>query len=78
MSEQSDLRETVRAGYAAAALKVTRGGTACCGPGEVEVEVEVDESFGSGLYDAEAASAAIIAAHLRRKSRAPAADRSAA
>jgi arsenite methyltransferase len=63
MSEQSDLRETVRAGYAAAALKVTQGGTACCGPGEAEV----GESFGSGLYDAEerdALPAEAIAASL--------------
>ncbi|MEV6104222.1 arsenite methyltransferase [Streptomyces sp. NPDC051940] len=49
MSEQAELREQVRAGYAAAALKVTQGGTACCGPGEVEV----DESFGAGLYATE-------------------------
>ncbi|OIJ93344.1 arsenite S-adenosylmethyltransferase [Streptomyces sp. MUSC 14] len=50
MREQStDLRETVRDRYAAAALKVTEGSTACCGP----QPVEVDESFGATLYDAE-------------------------
>ncbi|MBC9717523.1 arsenite methyltransferase [Streptomyces sp. TRM66268-LWL] len=45
----ADLRETVRAGYAAAALKVVEGGVACCGSGAVEI----DENFGSGLYGAE-------------------------
>jgi ubiquinone/menaquinone biosynthesis C-methylase UbiE len=50
MSEQStDLRETVRQRYAAAAVKVTEGGTACCGP----QPVEVDENFGSTLYAAD-------------------------
>ncbi|WP_282793135.1 arsenite methyltransferase [Streptomyces sp. CC224B] len=49
MSEQSDLRETVRVGYAAAALKVTQGGTACCG----SEAVGIDENFGSGLYGSE-------------------------
>ncbi|NEB01236.1 arsenite methyltransferase [Streptomyces sp. SID13726] len=50
MSEQSTaLRETVRLRYAAAATKVTEGGTACCGP----EPVEVDENFGSTLYSAE-------------------------
>lgn len=50
MSEQStDLRETVRQRYAAAAVKVTGGGTACCGP----EPVEVDENFGSTLYAAD-------------------------
>jgi SAM-dependent methyltransferase len=49
MSEQStDLRETVRRRYAAAALKVTGGGAACCGP----QPVEVDENFGATLYAA--------------------------
>ncbi|MCX5275299.1 arsenite methyltransferase [Streptomyces virginiae] len=46
MSKQSDLREAVRVGYAAAALQVAGGGTACCGSGSVEI----DENFGSGLY----------------------------
>ncbi|MFD8420198.1 arsenite methyltransferase [Streptomyces sp. NPDC059466] len=50
MSEQStELRETVRRRYAAAAVKVTEGGTACCGP----QPVEVDENFGSTLYAAD-------------------------
>ncbi|MFE4942646.1 arsenite methyltransferase [Streptomyces sp. NPDC056641] len=50
MSEQTtDLRETVRRRYAAAAVKVTEGGTACCGP----EPVAADESFGSALYAAD-------------------------
>ncbi|MFE0251364.1 arsenite methyltransferase [Streptomyces sp. NPDC059010] len=50
MNEQStDLRETVRRRYAEAAVKVTDGGTACCGP----EPVEVDENLGSALYAAE-------------------------
>jgi arsenite methyltransferase len=50
MSEQStDLRETVRRRYAAAAVKVTEGATACCGP----QPVEVDENFGPALYAAD-------------------------
>ncbi|CAM5273591.1 arsenite S-adenosylmethyltransferase [Streptomyces pilosus] len=50
MSEQTtDLRETVRERYAAAAVKVTEGSTACCGP----QPVEVDDTFGSTLYAAD-------------------------
>ncbi|MEU6066145.1 MULTISPECIES: arsenite methyltransferase [Streptomyces] len=50
MSEQStDLRETVRRRYAAAAVKVVEGGTTCCGP----EPVEIDEAFGSTLYPAD-------------------------
>ncbi|MFI7407240.1 arsenite methyltransferase [Streptomyces sp. NPDC049627] len=50
MNEQStDLRETVRRRYAAAAAKVTEGGAACCGP----EPIEVDENFGSTLYAAD-------------------------
>ncbi|MGW5255690.1 arsenite methyltransferase [Streptomyces sp. NPDC004012] len=50
MNEQStDLRETVRQRYAAAAMKVSECSTACCGP----EPVEVDENFGSVLYAAE-------------------------
>ncbi|GGN64637.1 arsenite S-adenosylmethyltransferase [Streptomyces albiflavescens] len=64
MSEQStDLRETVRRRYAAAAVKVTEGGTACCGP----EPVEVDENFGSTLYAAnerDAMPAEAVAASL--------------
>ncbi|MGR6971702.1 arsenite methyltransferase [Streptomyces cynarae] len=64
MSEQStDLRETVRRRYAAAAVKVSEGGTACCGP----QPVEVDENFGSTLYAADerdALPAAAVAASL--------------
>ncbi|MFF4117438.1 arsenite methyltransferase [Streptomyces sp. NPDC001714] len=64
MSEQStDLRETVRRRYAAAAVKVTEGGAACCGP----QQVEVDENFGSTLYaadDRDALPAEAVAASL--------------
>ncbi|MGW1053526.1 arsenite methyltransferase [Streptomyces sp. NPDC002521] len=51
MSEQTttDLRETVRQRYAAAAMNVTEGDTACCGP----EPVEVDDNFGSTLYAAD-------------------------
>ncbi|MFJ8792720.1 arsenite methyltransferase [Streptomyces sp. NPDC102462] len=50
MSDRStDLRETVRQRYAAAAVQVTEGGTACCGP----EPVEVDKNFGSALYTAD-------------------------
>ncbi|PWK87223.1 methyltransferase family protein [Lentzea atacamensis] len=44
----ADLRETVRARYAAAAAAVSSGGGGCCGP----EAVEVDENFGAGLYSA--------------------------
>ncbi|MEV4314878.1 arsenite methyltransferase [Actinocrispum sp. NPDC049592] len=45
MSDSTDLREAVRARYAAAATAVTEDGD-CCGP------VEVDDNFGSTLYSA--------------------------
>ncbi|MEU2871994.1 arsenite methyltransferase [Streptomyces olivoreticuli] len=49
MTEQfTDLRETVRQRYAAAAVQVTEGGNACCGPDAIEV----DDNFGSTLYAA--------------------------
>ncbi|MFF4364299.1 arsenite methyltransferase [Streptomyces sp. NPDC001604] len=65
MSEQTttDLRETVRQRYAAAAVKVTEGSAACCGP----EPVEVDENFGSTLYaadDRDALPAEAVAASL--------------
>jgi SAM-dependent methyltransferase len=47
--QPTDLRETVRRRYAAAAVQVTEGGAACCGP----QAVEVDENFGSTLYTAD-------------------------
>src|SRR5690242_7999091 len=61
MSEQSaELRETVRRRYAAAAVKVTEGGTACCGnvtDGAAACcgpqPVEIDDNFGSTLYAAD-------------------------
>ncbi|WKX73572.1 arsenite methyltransferase [Streptomyces sp. XD-27] len=46
----SDLREAVRAGYAAAARKVAEGGTGCCGTGTA---AEIDENFGAALYGAD-------------------------
>ncbi|WP_328540585.1 arsenite methyltransferase [Streptomyces sp. NBC_00344] len=47
MTEQStDLRETVRQRYAAAAIQVTEGGNACCGP----AAIETDDNFGPALY----------------------------
>ncbi|MFI0975684.1 arsenite methyltransferase [Streptomyces sp. NPDC021093] len=46
--QHTDLRETVRRRYAAAALQVAEGGTACCGP----AAIEVDENFGGTLYAA--------------------------
>ncbi|UFS96618.1 arsenite methyltransferase [Nocardia huaxiensis] len=56
MSEHNELRETVRARYAATAVAVTQGepardccGTDCCTTGAVEV----DENFGAGLYAAD-------------------------
>ncbi|MGW0875381.1 arsenite methyltransferase [Streptomyces sp. NPDC002740] len=50
MSEETtELRETVRRRYAAAALSVTEGGTSCCGP----QPIEVDANFGSTLYAAD-------------------------
>ncbi|MFI6875610.1 arsenite methyltransferase [Streptomyces sp. NPDC050400] len=64
MSAQStDLRETVRERYAAAAVQVTEGGTACCGP----QAIEIDDNFGSALYAADerdAVPAEAVAASL--------------
>jgi arsenite methyltransferase len=64
MGEQStDLRETVRERYAAAAVKVTTGGAACCGPRPGEVE----ENCGSTMYtaaDRDALPAEALAASL--------------
>ncbi|MEU7338275.1 arsenite methyltransferase [Streptomyces sp. NPDC007074] len=65
MSEQAaeTLRETVRRRYAAAAVKVTEGGAACCGPRPVETE----EHFGATLYAADerdALPAGAVAASL--------------
>ncbi|MGW4483814.1 arsenite methyltransferase [Amycolatopsis sp. NPDC004368] len=59
----SDLRETVRQRYAAAALKASNGGAACCGP----ESVEVGEKFGETLYpatDRDALPAEALAASL--------------
>ncbi|SED88449.1 Methyltransferase domain-containing protein [Streptomyces misionensis] len=64
MSEQSsDLRETVRLRYAAAAVQVTEGGAACCGP----QPAEVGDDFGAALYaadDRDALPADAVAASL--------------
>ncbi|MTD57988.1 arsenite methyltransferase [Amycolatopsis pithecellobii] len=49
MTDQStELRETVRQRYAAAAVKAGEGGAACCGP----EPIEVGENFGATLYAA--------------------------
>lgn len=61
------LRERVRERYAAAALAVTEHGasTGCCGP--AASALEVDESFGAGLYAAdqvEGLAAGAVAASL--------------
>ncbi len=45
----TDLRETVRQRYAAAAVKVAEGSSGCCGP----EPVEDDDNFGSTLYAAD-------------------------
>ncbi|ANJ06230.1 arsenite methyltransferase [Streptomyces parvulus] len=64
MNDQStDLRETVRERYAAAAVQATEGGNAYCGP----QAIEVDDNFGSTLYAAderESLPAEAIAASL--------------
>lgn len=44
----TDLRETVRQRYAAAAQAVSTGDGGCCGP----QEIEVGKDFGASLYDA--------------------------
>ncbi|MFE0173319.1 arsenite methyltransferase [Streptomyces sp. NPDC059002] len=50
MSDPStDLREAVRERYAAAAVQVAEGGTACCGP----QAIEIDDNFGATLYAAD-------------------------
>lgn len=73
MSEQTtELRETVRARYAAAATAVTSGDPdgegGCCGDGGCGPQaVEVDEHFGAGLYAADERAglpAAAVAASL--------------
>ncbi|MGW1150838.1 arsenite methyltransferase [Streptomyces rubiginosohelvolus] len=59
----NDLRETVRERYAAAAVQVAEGRTACCGP----QPIEVDDNFGSTLYaadDRDALPAEAVAASL--------------
>src|SRR5215210_7798126 len=64
MTEQSmHLRETVRRRYAAAALQVAEGGSACCGPGAIEI----DDTFGPARYadgEREALPAEAVAASL--------------
>ncbi|MEL3948743.1 arsenite methyltransferase [Streptomyces sp. LNU-CPARS28] len=50
MSDQpTDLRETVRRRYAAAAVQAAEARTGCCGP----EPVEVDDTFGGALYPAD-------------------------
>ncbi|MGW2562827.1 arsenite methyltransferase [Streptomyces sp. NPDC001514] len=70
MSEQSvELRESVRRRYAAAAVQVAEGGTACCGPESCcgSGRVEAEEGFGPALYGAgerDLLPAAAVAASL--------------
>jgi len=65
MQDSAQLREQVRERYAAAAVAVTSGGhtgcgdasaveasSSCCGPATGEAALELDESFGAGLYSA--------------------------
>lgn len=64
MSDNAELRETVRLRYAEAAVQVTEGGTACCGPSVIEVD---DNNFGSALYaegERDALPAEAVAASL--------------
>lgn len=61
--ESSELRESVRRRYAAAAVTVADGGAGCCGP----QPVETDENFGSARYtgdDRDALPAEAVAASL--------------
>jgi arsenite methyltransferase len=64
MSERpTDLRETVRRRYAAAAVQVTEGGTACCGPEATDVHEGGDGTlYAAGERDALPAEA--VAASL--------------
>src|SRR5665213_4576914 len=48
MARNDDLREEVRARYAAAAIAVTASNASCCGGGG-----EVDGAFGAALYSAD-------------------------
>ncbi len=67
-----DLREQVRAGYAAAAIAVTGPGVqassaSCCGPDAAADSLALDGSFGAGRYageDAEGLPAEALAASL--------------
>jgi arsenite methyltransferase len=64
--ETADVRETVRAKYAAAARQVAEQGSSCCGPVEL-TDADQTEVFGSTLYEgAETAGAtkAAVAASL--------------
>ncbi|MGW7074182.1 arsenite methyltransferase [Streptomyces sp. NPDC054866] len=64
--QDGDLREQVRANYAAAAMRVAAGGTACCGSDRSD-GVEIDAGFGAGLYaagDRDALPAEAVAASL--------------
>ena len=61
-----DLRETVRRRYAEAAVKVTAGGSGCCGS-EAAMTLEPAETFGSALYgptDKDTLPVAAVAASL--------------
>jgi len=62
----SDIRETVREKYAAAALRVAEQGSSCCGPVAV-TDTDENQVFGSALYEGaqtEGATATAVAASL--------------
>ncbi|MER5301158.1 arsenite methyltransferase [Streptomyces lasiicapitis] len=68
--QSPDLRESVRRSYAAAAVQVTEGGTACCGSDcntTAGAAPDIDENFGATLYthaDRDALPAEAVAASL--------------
>jgi SAM-dependent methyltransferase len=50
-TQASELREEIRAHYAAAAVAVTEGASGCCGP--KDQAIDTDENFGATLYTAD-------------------------
>ncbi|GGS07586.1 arsenite S-adenosylmethyltransferase [Streptomyces aureoverticillatus] len=68
--QSSDLRESVRRNYAAAAIQVTEGAAGCCGSDcgtTPRTAVDIDENFGSALYtssDRDSLPAEAVAASL--------------
>ena len=69
LTDKEEIRESVRAGYAAAALVVSAGQGASCGPqgcgcGETAISEEQREVFGAALYEGEQRDALPDAAQL--------------